>query len=103
MYDLGPASFDSPARIAADGTGFVVSWIGDPDQITEALKVQHFQVNTTAGLVVVPDPVVSLMVGQQVFSPVIAGDGSGSSLLTNDAVKHTCASAETMAQPLVRK
>jgi hypothetical protein len=75
-YDLGPASFDSPARISADGTGFVVSWIGDPDQITESLKVQHFQVHTTAGLIVVADPVVSLMVSQQVFSPVIAGNGS---------------------------
>lgn len=75
-YDLGPSDFDNPARIAADGNGFAVSWIRDPDQITEALNVQHFQVYTSGGLNVLADPIVSMLVNKDFFSPVIAGDGS---------------------------
>ena len=75
-YDLGSSDFDDPARIGADGTGFVVSWDRDPHLVTESLGIQHYQIDTSGGLNVTADPVTSLLVSQQFYSPVIAGDGS---------------------------
>ncbi|HYI21867.1 MAG TPA: hypothetical protein VEX62_04440 [Candidatus Limnocylindrales bacterium] len=70
--DLGPADFDSPARIAATDDGFAVSWL------TASLNVQHFDVTTNGpgAPTVVDGPVVSMLAGQDVRQPVVAGDGS---------------------------
>jgi hypothetical protein len=70
--DLGPGDFDSPARVAATDNGFAVSWL------TASLNVQHFVVTTSGGgpPTVVDGPVVSMMAGTDVSTPVVAGDGS---------------------------
>jgi len=63
---------DSSARVAAVDDGYVVTW--PPGQ---GLAVQHFAVSGTGtSVAVVADPVVTLMPGIGVFSPVIAGDGA---------------------------
>ena len=70
--DLGPVSCCNEAvQVAAVDDGFVVTWL------TSGLAVQHFAVERIASVVVVtPGPVVTLMPGKNVYSPVIAGDGA---------------------------
>jgi hypothetical protein len=66
---------DEPSQVAAVSDGFVVTW--PEGSVALGLRVQHFTVTGSGGsIVVTPDPVVTLMPGTQIASPVIAGDGS---------------------------
>lgn len=66
---------DEPSQVAAVSDGFVVTW--PEGSVALGLRVQHFTVTGSGGsIVVTPDPVVTLIPGKQIGSPVIAGDGT---------------------------
>ncbi len=65
--DLGTGNFDSPPRITKDYGGVSVAWL------TSGLAIQHFEYDAQndGSFTMTPGPVLTLMAGKAVSTPVI--------------------------------